>query len=186
MYKFVLGSVFALYLLCFQSLNIQVKQGICFTFKQKKCQLEHPMRTGSGTRYLLRGERENRRLDTLSNWFDSEKNYVEIVRQDDPLQPHFGVALGFEFDEENGDYPYSPSQAIMQLKDFEWGGLEFSLTDTMNYTGVSNTVSDDLVIEVDGFAGDTIWGRFSGLLLSGAGPMAQIENGTFIVRVYRK
>ncbi len=144
------------------------------------------MHTGAGTRYLLRGERENRRLDTLSNWFDSEKNYVEVVRQDDPLQPQLGVALGFEFDEENGDYPYTPSQAIMQLKDFGWGGLEFSRSDTMNYTGVSNNISDDLVIEIDGFQNDTIWGRFSGLLLSGAGPMAQIENGTFRIKLFQK
>lgn len=64
--------------------------------------------------------------------------------------------------------------------------MEFSPRDTLNYTGVSNDVSDDLTIEILAFSHDTITGAFSGLLLSGAGPMAPIENGRFKVRVYRK
>ena len=90
----------------------------------------------------------------------------------------------FEFDEENGDYPYTPAFAVLQLKDFGWGGVEFDTRDTCNYTGVSNAVSDDLLIEIDDYRNDTIFGRFSGLLLSGAGGMAPLDSGHFAVRVY--
>ena len=127
----------------------------------------------------------NASLDTLSNWFSPSRSYVEIIRQDDPLDPRFGIALGFEFDENNGEYPYTPAFAKIQVKDFQWGGVEFSLRDTFNYTGVSNDVSDDLSVEVDGYRNDTIFGRFSGLLLSGAGPMAPIDSGYFRAFVYR-
>lgn len=99
------------------------------------------------------------------------------------IHPALGIAIGFEFDEDNGDYPYTPAHAVLQLKDFGWGGMEFSVLDTMNYTGVSNDISDDLFIEVDGFQHDTVWGRFSGVLVSGAGKMASIDEGTFRVRV---
>ena len=158
--------------------------GISCRFKQQRLQLCSGMRRESKT-FAPRGGLSNFDLDTLSNWFSPERKYVEIIRQDDPLQPRFGIALGFEFDEENGDYPYTPAFAKIQLKDFRWGGVEFSTRDTFNYTGVSNDVSEDLTVQVLGFEHDTIYGRFSGLLLSGAGPMAQIDSGSFRVFVYR-
>lgn len=175
-------------LICFFAAGIapsDLPNGIYFHFKQRKMLLVHPMRNGK-TNYLPRGKFSDKKLDTLSNWFDAEKNYVEIIRQDHPVRPTIGVALGFEFDEENGEYPYTPAFAVLQLKDFGWGGVEFSSRDTMNYTGVSNAVSNDLTVEVLGFQNDTIIGRFSGLLLSGAGPMASLDSGSFRVRLYRK
>ena len=159
--------------------------GIQFRFKGREMWLAYAMRRGEGN-YLPRGNFSNRKLDTLSNWFDPEKKYVEIIRQDNPELPTIGLALGFEFDEDNGEFPYTPAYGILQLKNFGWGGVEFGPRDTLNYTGVSNEVSDDLTLEVLDFRNDTITGKFSGLLLSGAGPMAPIENGRFRVRVYRK
>jgi hypothetical protein len=159
--------------------------GIYFRFKEREMLLLHPMRKGKAN-FLPRGNFSDKKLDTLSNWLDTGKNYVEIIRQDNPSRPSTGVALGFEFDEENGDYPYTPAYAVFQLKDFGWGGVEFSDRDTLNYTGVSNSVSDDITIEVLGFQNDTITGRFSGVVLSGAGTMAAIEEGSFRVRLYRK
>lgn len=158
--------------------------GVYFSFKNRSIALTAGMQAGKGG-YFPRGRFDNAKLDTLSNWYDPAAHYVEIIRQDDPLRPTVGLAMGFEFDEANGEYPYSPSRAVVQLKDFGWGGVEFSTRDTMNYTGVSDSVSDDLVLEIDGFENDTIWGRFSGLLVSGAGPMAGIDEGRFRVRVYR-
>lgn len=142
------------------------------------------MRRGPGN-YLPRGSFSNAKLDTLSNWYDPEKKYVEIIRQDNAVNPATGMALGFEFDETNGEFPYTPSYAVLQLKNFGWGGVEFSPRDTLNYTGVSNEVSDDLTIEILDFQNDTITGTFSGLLLSGAGPMVPVEEGRFRVMVYR-
>ena len=158
--------------------------GISCRFKQLPLTLTTGMRKGSQG-FAQRGGLSNADLDTLSNWFNPAKKYVEIIRQDDPVHPRFGIALGFEFDEGNGDYPYTPAYAKIQVKDFEWGGVEFSRLDTFIYTGVSNNVSDDLSIEVDGYQNDTIFGRFSGLLLSGAGPMAPIDSGYFRALVYR-
>lgn len=63
--------------------------------------------------------------------------------------------------------------------------LEFSRRDSSNFTGVSNEVSDDIAVQVDGLKNDTIFGRFSGLLLSGAGTMAPVDSGYFRVLVYR-
>jgi len=158
--------------------------GIYFHFKKRDFALLHPMRQGDKN-FLPRGNFSNKKLDTLSNWFSPEKQYVEIVRQDNPTQPTIGMALGFEFDEKNGEYPYTPAHAVLQLKNFGWGGVEFSPRDTLNYTGISNAVSDDLTIEILDFQNDTITGRFFGLLLSGAGPMTSIDSGYFRVRVYR-
>lgn len=159
--------------------------GVSFSFKGRKQILQHRMQKFDNP-YYPRAGYSNAQLDTMSNYFDPENGYVEIIRQDDPVSPALGLAIGFEFDETNGEYPYTPARAIMQLKDFGWGGVEFSRRDTLNYTGVSNDVSEDIQIEVDGFARDTIWGRFSGVLVSGAGVMATIENGYFRVRVHRK
>lgn len=159
--------------------------GIFFHFKKRKMLLLHPMRNGKSN-FLPRGRFSDRKLDTLSNWFDAERNHVEIIRQDHPSQPTVGVAFAFEFDEENGEYPYTPAYAVLQLKDFGWGGVEFSPRDTMNYTGVSNAVSDDLTIEILDFQNDTLSGKFSGVLLSGAGTMASLDSGSFKIKVYRK
>jgi hypothetical protein len=136
--------------------------------------------------FRQRPQCNNACLDTMSNRYIQRRHYVEIIRQDDPVKPHFGIAMGFEFDETNGEYPYTPSYAVLQLKDFGWGGVEFSRRDTSNYTGVSNNVSDDLTIQVDSFKHNTIYGRFSGLLISGAGPMSPIDSGAFQVLLYRQ
>lgn len=159
--------------------------GISFRFKQRDMMLIHPMRKGKSS-FLPRGNYSDKKLDTLSNWFDTKRKYVEIVRQDHPSFPSIGLALGFEFDEKSGEFPYTPEYAVLQFKDFRWGGVEFSPDDTVNYTGVSNAVSDDLSIEVLDFQNDTITGRFSGVLLNGAGAMTAIERGRFKVRIYRK
>jgi hypothetical protein len=158
--------------------------GVHIQFKGRQMALTSGMRAGQ-TAYFPHSHRNNAELDTLSNWYDPVAGYVEIIRQDDPVSPTIGVALGFEFDAENGEYPYTPAHAVLQLKDFGWGGVEFSLRDTLNYTGISNSVSDDLQVEVEGFRNDTIWGRFSGLLVSGSGGMATVEGGSFRALVYR-
>jgi hypothetical protein len=161
------------------------KNGLWFRFKGKELALQHPMRS-ENTRFLPRGRYTKAQLDTMSNCYFAGRNYVEIIRQDHPTHPKLGVAMGFEFDENNGEYPYTPAQAVLQLKDFGWGGVEFDPRDTFNYTGVSNAVSDDLHIEVDSFRNETIYGRFSGLLLSGSDQMAELGQGAFAVKLYRK
>ncbi len=158
-------------------------QGVYFVFKNRAHWLRYPMETGSDS-FQHQRQLWSRRLDTLSNWYSRERTYVELVRQDHATHPTLGIALGFEFDETFGEYPYTPQYARLQLKNFTWGGVEFSLRDTLNYTGVSNEFSDDLSVEVDYFDGDSIAGRFSGLLLSGAGPMAVLDSGTFAVRLF--
>lgn len=160
-------------------------QGISCQFKHQNLELTAPMRLGR-IGFIQQGGLTNKELDSLSNWYNPARGYVEIIRQESGPQPRYGIALGFEFDEENGEYPYTPSQAKLQFKDFSWGGVEFSQADTFNYTGVSNDVSEDLLVEVLGFDNDTIYGQFSGLLLSGAGPMTVIDSGYFRVRVYRR
>lgn len=160
------------------------QEGVRFQFKNQILTLVCPMRRdirNPNRRVSL----SNAQLDTMSNWYSPSRRYVEIIRQDHPVHPHFGIALGFEFDEAGADYPYNPSLARFQFKDFTWGGVEFSPVDSCNYTGVNNDVSDDLTIEVDGFQNDTIFGRFSGLLLSASGAMAQLDSGYFRVLVYR-
>ena len=158
--------------------------GISCQFKHQSLHLTDRMRLGR-IGFTQRGGLTNRALDTLSNWYSPTRKYVEIIRQEDSAQPRYGIALGFEFDETNGEYPYTPAHAKIQVKDFSWGGVEFSPLDTFNYTGVSNAVSDDLSVEVLGFRNDTIFGQCTGLLLSGAGPMAPVDSGYFRVRVYR-
>ncbi|MEO6759469.1 MAG: hypothetical protein ABIO24_08435 [Saprospiraceae bacterium] len=158
--------------------------GVFFRFKNHDFSLRSPLGSSS-SRYFPRSRQNAAQLDTASNWFNPQQHYVEIIRQDDPLQPGFGLALGFEFDENNGEYPYTPARAVLELKDFGWGGVAFSPRDSLNYSGISNAVSNDLTVEIDSYARDTICGRFSGLLLSGGGPMAMVENGRFKVRLYR-
>jgi len=164
--------------------NADPPDGITFVFKNQPVSLTYGMQRGKAV-YFPRVQADNARLDTLCNWYNPTGAYIEIIRQDDPIDPNIGLALGFEFDEENEGYPFTPAHAVVQLKNFHWGGIEFSARDTMNFTGVNNDVSNDLMIEIDGYKNDTIWGRFSGLLVSGAGPMASIEEGKFRVRVYR-
>lgn len=159
--------------------------GVTFRFKNRRIELTKRMGLDPA-RPRQRGGLTTAKLDTLSNVFYVGRQYIEIVRQDHAFSPTLGLALGFEFDEANGQYPYTPARAVVQLKDFGWGGIEFSRRDTSNYTGVSDAVSDDITVEVDTFYRDTIVGRFSGLLISGAGPMAPIEEGAFRVRVFRK
>lgn len=159
--------------------------GIQFIFKGHAYQLKHKMQLGALT-FGLYPNCNNACLDTLCNRLINKRRYIEIIRQDDAVHPKIGLALGFEFDEDNGTYPYTPSYAVAQLKDFSWGGVEFSKRDTFNYTGLSNAVSDDLTVELDSFVHDTIYGRFSGLLLSGAGPMAVVDSGSFKVKLYRQ
>jgi hypothetical protein len=178
------GLVVGLFSLAYQS-NKHSLYGVVFKFKGFHYELAHPMQRDARNRFVLRNAADNARLDTLSNWFDPEKQYVEIVRQDDVSRPEIGIALGFEFDEHNEEFPYTPAHAVIQIKDFKWGGVEFSPQDTMNFTGVSNAVSEDIQIEIDGFEQDTIWGHFSGLLINGAGAMATLESGTFRAKVYR-
>lgn len=177
-------TLLILFLYVWPNLTEPAFSGMSCVFKNERLNLSYrmqkerrPYRPSSGL--------TNARLDTLSNWFSASRNYVEIIRQDDPLKPHYGIALAFEFDAENAAYPYTPAFAKLQFKDFSWGGLEFSARDSFNFTGVLNDVSEDLSIQVDSFRNDTITGRFSGLLLSGAGPMAAIDSGRFRVAVYR-
>jgi len=158
-------------------------EGIHLRFKGQELVLAHPIRRN--TRAAPRAVPTNAQLDTMSNWYSPSRRYVEIIRQDHPVHPHFGIALGFEFDAENAAYPYRPENARVQFKDFSWGGVEFSPVDSCNFTGVKNEVSDDLTIQVEGYENDTIFGRFSGLLLSAAGPMAQLDSGVFRVFLYR-
>jgi hypothetical protein len=159
--------------------------GIMFYFSGKKYYLSAQIRL-SKNGFSQRGGVSKSSLDTIFNCYYTSSNYVEIIRQDDALSPNIGLALGFEFDETNGEYPYTPAHAVLQLKNFTWGGLEFSTTDSLNYTGVSDSISDDLFIEIDRYQNDTISGRFSGLLLSGAGGMSQIDSGYFKVKLFRK
>ncbi len=147
--------------------------------------LLHPMRVGKSP-FARRTGLSNRQLDTLSNYYDPAKHYVEIVRQDDAVNPQFGLAMGFEFDAGKNDYPYYSKYAVMQLKDFGWGGVEFSTVDTFNYTGVSDEVSDDLDVIVDSFSQGIIYARFSGVLLNGPGDMVEINKGNIAVKLYRK
>lgn len=159
--------------------------GIICTFKGAHWILADKAQNGrrfSGARPAC----NNACLDTLCNRYLVEKQVVEIIRQDNARNPNYGIALSFEFDENNGDFPYTPAFAVLQLKNFNWGGVEFARNDTLNFTGVSNEVSDDLSIEIDRFSNDTIYGRFSGVLLNGAGSMASLDSGAFRVFLYRQ
>jgi predicted methyltransferase len=151
-----------------------------FKFKGKRVELQHYA--------SIKLDRDNFYAfskDTISNIYFQGENYIEIIRQDNDENPRLGIALGFEFDENNGEYPYTPARAVAQLKDFAYGGVQFDQRDTCNYTAVSNEVSDDITIEIDDFKNDTIFGRFSGLLLNGAGKMAAIEEGQFKIHLVR-
>jgi hypothetical protein len=180
-------SIFGFLLLLFRLTGPDTgpDKGIRFVFKGHPYHLNHKIRLGSNV-FGNRPDCNNLCQDTLSNRLIQKRHYVEIIRQDDSKEPHVGIALGFEFDESNGEFPYTPSYAVMQLKDFGWGGVEFSRRDTSNYTGVSDNVSNDFTLEVDSFKNNVISGRFSGLLLSGAGPMASVDTGIFRILLYRQ
>lgn len=165
--------------------EIAHEQGIYFSFKGQRYALTsspiRPSASGrhiSGSKYLQR--------DSSASMYDLQKNYVEIIRQDDPAHPHFGLAFGFDFDENTHAWPYIPTHSVLQWKDFTWGGIEFSTSDTLNYTGVNNDVSNDLTVEIDSFVNNTIRGRFSGLLINGRGDMDRLDSGYFCIRLYRR
>lgn len=188
MNRFFFWAILAVVAFCsafIGGVKITHDSGIFFIFKEKKWQLQAPMKMAKH-RVLQRGGVLPASLDTASNYYHTERKYVEIIRQDDPFDPQIGVALGFEFDDTNGEYPYTPEYATIQVKDFTWGGMEFSSSDTLNYTGVSNAVSDDLFVQIADYRQDTIYGWFSGVLLNGSGGMATIDSGYFRVKLYRK
>lgn len=158
--------------------------GLHFSARGQYLSLLHPLgRDPQAPAYAARTSRA--RLDTLSNWYSPVRRYVEIIRQDHPIQPLYGLALGFEFHESADSFPYRPAYARAHFKDFSWGGVEFSQLDSFNYTGVTNEVSHDLTVRVLSFQNDTIKGVFSGLLLSGAGPMLHVDSGQFCVLLRR-
>lgn len=178
--------LFALLLGWVSSDHLNEDPGIRFRFRNREYILQAPMRPARMTESMRARTNAAALLDTLSNCYYVSEQYVEIVRQDDPRRPQIGLALGFEFDADNGDYPYTPARAVLQLKNFGWGGVEFASNDTLNFTGISDNVSDDLDIQVDAYRNDTIIGHFSGMLLNGAGGLAGLEAGRFAVRVYRR
>ncbi len=126
----------------------------------------------------------NEQLDTLCNIFLSDKRRVKIIRQDDGWSPETGIGLLFEFDPRTESFPYRSSSARLQLVDFRYGGARGTQTDRSNYTGVTSDVSNELKIQVEEMAGDTLIGTFSGVLVNGAGGMSPIEDGRFRVRVF--
>lgn len=154
--------------------------GIHLSARGQRLSLLYPLgRDPKAPPYAARASRA--RLDTLSNWYSPARRYVEIIRQDHPIQPLYGLALGFEFSENVDSFPYKPAYARAHFKDFSWGGMEFSQLDSFNYTGVTNDVSHDLTLWILSFQNDTITGVFSGVLLSGAGPMLYVDSGQFCV-----
>jgi hypothetical protein len=159
--------------------------GIFFLFKGTHYGLTSPIKA-SRHGLFQRGGQSAAALDSAANFYCVLTRYVEIIRQDDPVAPQLGVALGFEFDALHAEYPYTPSNAVLQLKDFSWGGVEFSETDTLNFTGISNAISEDLTVEIDSFQNNIISGRFSGLLLNGSGQMTNIDSGYFNIKLYKR
>jgi len=158
--------------------------GIRFHFRGTDYLLDARIRLAQ-REFFPRTRPSRARLDTLCNWYSPARKYVEIIRQDNARLPRYGIALGFEFNPEpETEYPYFPEYAVIQFKDFTWGGTEFGITDSLNFTGVYNEVSEDVWIEVDGYVNDTIYGTFSGVLINGAGGMEPLEDGRFRVRVY--
>ncbi|MCS6930076.1 MAG: hypothetical protein NZM43_11370 [Saprospiraceae bacterium] len=158
--------------------------GISFSARGQRFNLIYPLGQEPQKRNL-NTRLHHARLDTISNWYSPSRRYVEIIRQDHPTQPLYGLALGFEFHEKGATFPYKPAYARAHFKDFSWGGVEFSRQDSFNYTGVTNEISHDLTIRILSFQKDTIRGIFYGLLLSGAGPMLHIDSGVFCVPLRR-
>ena len=168
--------------------NVQTNtdfNGVLFHFNGDNYALSATMRL-SKTDFSQRGGLSRFYMDTVASCFYEQSGYVEILRQDNALRPVHGIALGFELDAAVTEFPYRPAAATIQIRDFTWGGVEFSTSDTLNYTGVTNDVSEDLFVEIRSFRNDTISGVFSGVLLSGAGTMALLDSGYFKVRLYRK
>lgn len=161
------------------------KAGVSFYFKGEKRAFNATVRSTKNG-FSQRGGLSRNYLDTIASCLYTTSGFVEILRQDHPFEPTQGIALGFEFDENTPVYPYLPVKGTIQLRNYTWGGVEFSANDSLNFTGLTNTVSDDVFFEIQSFRNDTIEGRFSGLLLSGSGHMAQLDSGYFKVRLYRK
>ena len=158
---------------------------VSFYFKKNTYQLSSPRKAGAGGQRLPQGASRDE-IQAASNVYYETDGYVEIIRQDHPYEPRFGIALGFAFDVDTDTFPFYPNYAVLQLKDFTWGGVDFSRDDTLNFTGVTNDVSNDLAIEVTSFQNDTISGHFSGLLLSGGDRMEPIDSGFFRVKLIRR
>jgi hypothetical protein len=121
-----------------------------------------------------------------SSLYYHDQNWVQIIRQDDMWNPHFGIGIGFEMHLPFDSLPYRPEKIAIQFKDFQFGGQHFSRKDTANYSGIYNDINGDLKLEITEFEGDTIAGNFSGVLLSGSGRMAHLEAGTFRIGLHRK
>lgn len=157
---------------------------VSFVFKKREYAFAYPILPRHSGPFWPHVSANHSRLDTMSNYYDEDRSYVEIIRQDDAERPRMGLALGFEFEHKYAEYPYEPAHAVIQFKSYQWGGLEFSPADTFNYTGVNNAVSADIKVLVDGFRNDTLWGRFSGALIDGAGHLEELAEGRFCAKVY--
>jgi hypothetical protein len=121
-----------------------------------------------------------------SNMLYQEHHWVQIIRQDDRWNPRFGIGIGFRYDNPVDTFPYRPDKAAIQFKSFEYGGQHFSQKDTANFSGIFNAISADVIIEITGYQADTISGTFKGVLISGSGRMAHLENGTFRIGLEKK
>jgi hypothetical protein len=115
-----------------------------------------------------------------------DKAWVQIIRQNDKWNPTQGIAIGFEFDPTIDTFPYLSAKAAIQFKDFKYGGQHFSKKDTANYSGLFNDYNAEIRVEILDFQSDTIVGKFSGVLLSGSGKMAHLDDGNFRIRLYRQ
>lgn len=160
---------------------------VTFRFRQDKKVLIERMYP-SFDQWTAKGNRDFAlaKYDTVCNVFYEDQYYVEIIRQDDKVNPEVGLAFGFEYDPEYDSLPYTTTRAVMQYKNFKYGGMQFSEQDTFNHTGVVNEFSEDFILTVTAFYNDTIEGNFKGILLNGAGEMTSIEDGQFRVGLYRK
>ncbi len=126
----------------------------------------------------------NEQLDTLCNIYLGDKKRVKIIRQDDGFDPETGIGLLFQFDPAADSLPYLSPSARLQLVDFRFGGARGTQADRANYTGVTSDVSNDFKLQIEKMTGDTLIGTFTGVLVNGAGGMAQIEDGRFQIRVF--
>lgn len=121
-----------------------------------------------------------------SNLWLEDQDWVQIIRQDHRWNPTVGIGIGFSFSADIDTFPYQPEKVSIQFKDFTFGGTHFSKRDANNFSGVYNNISADIKLEVLSIENDTIEGVFSGVLISGSGKMAHLEEGSFRVGLVRK
>jgi hypothetical protein len=121
-----------------------------------------------------------------SSLFLEQQAWIQIIRQDALWNPTNGIGIGFSYPVNNDTFPYIPEKVAIQFKDFQFGGTHFSPADTANFSGIFNNFSADIRLKVIEFQTDTIEGIFSGVLISGSGRMAYLEEGRFKVRLYRR